>query len=64
MKVTTDELARARRDRNLSASTRRAQMAEIRQKAEQALRQTLGERALADYLEQDAAHWIVAPVKR
>jgi len=64
MKVTTDELARARRDRNLSASTRRAQMEEIRQKAEQALRQTLGERALADYLEQDAAHWIVAPVKR
>jgi len=30
MKVTTDELARARRDRTLSASERRAQMEEIR----------------------------------
>jgi hypothetical protein len=39
-------------------------MEEIRQSAEQALRQTLGESALADYLEQDAARWIVAPVKR
>jgi hypothetical protein len=64
MKETTDALTRARRDRTLSASTRRAQMEEIRQSAEQALRQTLGDGALADYLEQDAARWIVAPVKR
>ena len=64
MKVTTDELTRARRDRSLSASNRRAQMARIRQSAAQALRQTLGERALRDYLEQDAARWIVGPVKR
>ena len=63
-KVTNEELARARRDRTLSASKRRARMEEIRQSAEQALRQTLGERALADYLEQDAARWIVAPVQR
>ena len=64
MKATTDELGRARRDRTLSASTRRARMEEIRQSAEQALRRTLGETALTDYLEQDAARWIVAPVKR
>jgi len=64
MKVTTDELTRARRDRTLSASKRREHMEEIRQSAEQALRQTLGESALTDYLEQDAARWIVAPVKR
>jgi hypothetical protein len=64
MKVTTDELARARRDRTLSASKRRAQMEELRQSAERALRQALGERALTDYLEQDAAQWIAAPMKR
>ncbi len=64
MKATTDEITRVRRDRTLSASTRRAQMEEIRQSAKQALRQTLGESALTDYLEQDPARWVVAPVKR
>ena len=64
VKATTDEIARVRRDRALGAGQRRAQMQDIRQNAEQALRQTLGERALADYLEQDAARWRVAPVKR
>ena len=64
MKTTTDETARVRRDRTLSASQRRAQAQDIRQSAEQALRQTLGEKALADYLEGDAARWLVARVKR
>jgi hypothetical protein len=64
MKVTTDETTRAGKDQTLSASARRARMEEIRQSAEQALRQTLGERALTDYLEQDAARWIAVPVKR
>ena len=64
MKVTTVETTRVRRDQTLSASQRRAQVEAIRQSAEGALRQTLGERALTDYLEQDAARWIVAPVKR
>jgi hypothetical protein len=31
---------------------------DIRQSAEQALRQTLGDKALTDYLEQDAAQWL------
>jgi len=64
MKATTDETTRVRRDRTLSASQRRTQTQDIRQSAEQALRQTLGEKALADYLEGDAARWLVARVKR
>ena len=64
MKATTDEIARVRRDRTLLASQRRAQMRDIRQSAEQALRQTLGERAFTDYLEQDATRWMVSPVNR
>ena len=64
IKATTDETTRLRRDRTLSAGQRRAQVQDIRQRAEQALRQTLGEKALTDYLEQDAARWLVAPVKR
>lgn len=64
VKATTDELARVRRDRTLRASQRRAQMQEVRQSARQALRQTLGTPAFSDYLEQDAARWVVSPVKR
>jgi hypothetical protein len=62
LKATTGEITRVRRDRTLSASQRRAQMQDIRQSAEQALGHALGETALADYLKQDAARWLVDPV--
>jgi hypothetical protein len=64
LNATTDEITRVRRDRTLRASQRRAQMQDIRQTAEQALQQTLGDDALADYLEQDAPPWMLVPDKR